>query len=226
MCRNTTFSILHLCLIASLAMTACGMTPAQIDVQAETIAKPMVATHVAGIPSSTGSPAVILTPVFTTTPRPTLTELPTTTRLPLPTTIKATPPAIVTATAGPLTPGPGRPTASSPQSAPSGKGGPLTYRGVTLIGVQRIAGTPNDALATLSVEFSGGVAPYKVSENEGAVTGGPQPTGTFVADGKTWLYIHFTQRTSCGASLTATVTVTSSDGQRFSKAYYAKVNCP
>jgi len=87
--------------------------------------------------------------------------------------------------------------------------------------------TGNNANATLSLEFSGGAAPYRVLNSDGNLAAGPQqPTGSFIADGKTWFYIHFKQATSCGANLVATATIISADGQQAAKSYFTTVVCP
>lgn len=154
-------------------------------------------------PTATSSPTATDTPTFppTNTPRP-------------PT---FTPPAPTSAV---------RPT-NTPAPPPPSAGGPLTFRKVSFVSAKRVAGTQNDADATLSLEFSGGAAPYQVLNNDGQAAGGPQPTGKFTADGKEWMYIYFTQRTSCGANLTASVTLISADGQRIKNSYYiASVACP
>jgi hypothetical protein len=98
---------------------------------------------------------------------------------------------------------------------------------VDFVSASKITGTANDAYAKLSLVFSGGAAPYQVIDNDANVTVIPQITGKFTADGKEYLYINFTQRTSCGATLTASVTLISADGQRFKNSYFIpSIDCP
>jgi len=182
------------------------------------------------LPFSPASPRPIVSPTKTLPAHeasPTVGATPT---LP-PTT--ATPTDTDTPTAAPTdTPLPPTPTATrafvpSNTPRPPQGGGPLTYRTVSFVSANRVPGTANNADAALSVEFSGGAAPYQVLDNDGKVTGGPQITGKFTADGKEWLYVYFTQQTSCGATLTASVTVISADGQRFKNSYFIpSIVCP
>ena len=171
-------------------------------------------------PSAPAGSGDTSTPVLiegsTSTPTETATETATATLEPSPT---LTPSATRTATRKPPTNTP-----APSATATTASGGPLALRGVNFVNAARTTG--NNANATLSLEFSGGGAPYRVLNNDGAQTGGPQPTGSFNADGKTWFYIYFTQPSSCGASLVATVTIISADGQQAARAYNVKVNCP
>jgi len=167
------------------------------------------------LPAHEASPTVGVTPtLLPPTAAPTDTDTPT---------------AAPTDTPLPPTPTPTATRAFVPSNTPRPpqSGGPLTYLRVDFVSASKITGTANDAYAKLSLVFSGGAAPYQVIDNDANVTVIPQITGKFTADGKEYLYINFTQRTSCGATLTASVTLISADGQRFKNSYFIpSIVCP
>lgn len=200
-------TLLGLLVITALACNAPGFSPAT-RLPPATTEPPLVPTGV----GDTATP--ILIEGSTSAPTETATETATATLEPSPTVAAS---ATRTATRKP-------PTFAPSATATTASGGPLAVRGVNFVSATRTTG--NNADATLSFEFSGGAAPYRVLNNDGAQTGGPQPTGSFNAGGKTWFYIYFTQPTSCGANLIATATIISADGQQAAKSYNVTVVCP
>ena len=197
---------LSLLVITALACNAPGFSPATRLLPATTVPPPA--------PTGEGDTATpILIEGGTAAPTETATETETATLAPSPTVVAS---ATRTATRKP-------PTFAPSATATTTSGGPLVVRGVNFVSAARTTG--NNATATLSFEFRGGAAPYRVLNNDGFQTGGPQPTGSFNADG-TWFYIYFTQPTSCGANLVATATLISADGQQAARSYNVTVVCP
>ncbi|MBM4424761.1 MAG: hypothetical protein FJ030_15475 [Chloroflexi bacterium] len=159
-------------------------------------------------------PSATPAPVFTDTPEPT----------PAP---SATPTPIIAVTLP-------RPTATSgsgggggvrtPTSPPS-SGGPITVRRVSFVSAGRV-GTGNDAMATLSIEFTGGVAPFTITgDGIGApITKGI--TGTYADAGITYQYVHFDRITSCGAQVPGNARIQDAAGQSVSFNYFVEIRCP
>ncbi len=200
---------LSLLVITALACNAPGFSPAT--------RLPPATTEPLPAPTGEGDTATpILIEGSASAPSETATETATVTLEPSPT---LTPSPTRTATRKPPTNTP-----APSATATTAGGGPLAVRNVSFVSAARTTG--NSANATLSFEFSGGAAPYRVLNNDGAQTGGPQPTGSFNADGRTWFFIYFTQPTSCGANLVATATLISADGQQAAKSYFVTVVCP
>ncbi len=125
--------------------------------------------------------------------------------------------------------GPRPATAAPPTTAPPtstrASSGPLATRGVQFVSAQR-AGDNNQALATLSLEFTGGAGPYTLSGDGIASPTTKNITGTFTDNGVTYNYIHFEVASSCGAQMPGTVHIRDSGGQSASQTYFVTVNCP
>jgi serine/threonine-protein kinase len=132
-------------------------------------------------------------------------------------TASPTPRPAATATAAPPT--------TAPPTSTRASSGPLATRGVQFVSAQR-AGDNNQALATLSLEFTGGAGPFTLSGDGIASPTTKNITGTFTDNGVTYNYIHFEVASSCGAQMPGTVNVRDSGGQAASQTYFVTVNCP
>jgi hypothetical protein len=87
---------------------------------------------------------------------------------------------------------------------------PLYIKGINLISVQADPSRANGATATLFIDFSGGVAPYTIYNDNQPQAGNP-----------------FTILTDCGGTLLHTLRVLSADGQSVEYPYYySPVVCP
>ncbi|MBI5292574.1 MAG: serine/threonine protein kinase [Chloroflexi bacterium] len=128
-----------------------------------------------------------------------------------------TPRPAATATAVP-------PTTAPPTNTPASSG-PLATRRVQFVSAQRV-GDNNQALATLSLEFTGGAGPYTLSGDGIASPITKGVSGTFIDNGVTYNYIHFEVASSCGAQMPGTVNIRDSGGQSASQTYFVTVNCP
>ena len=87
---------------------------------------------------------------------------------------------------------------------------PLRINGITLISVQTDGSRPNGAIATLFLDFSGGLAPYTLYNDNQPQLGNP-----------------FAVLTECNGTLLHTLRVLSADGQSVEYPYYySPVVCP
>lgn len=154
-------------------------------------------------PTDTSEPTATDEPTETSEPSPTPTETPS----PTPTVFRT-----------PTRP-PGSPT-------PALGGGALTVRGVSFLQAQRVAGTANDANVILRIEFRGGTGPYSLFGNENQPFGSRQAEGVVNLGGQDYLFLTFTERSSCGATLVKAVTIQSANGQSIRQSYFVDVVCP
>jgi LysM repeat protein len=87
---------------------------------------------------------------------------------------------------------------------------PLQINGLTLVSVQRDPDRPNGAIASLFIDFSGGLAPYTIYNDNVPQTSNPIQI-----------------LTECGGTLIHTLRVLSADGQSVERPYYySPVVCP
>ncbi len=143
--------------------------------------------------------------------------------------VQPTATATATVTASPTPTHAATPAAATPTTAPPtstrASSGPITTRPVQFVSAQR-AGDNNQALATLSLEFTGGAGPFTLSGDGIASPITKNITGTFTDNGVTYNYIHFEVGSSCGAQMPGTVHIQDSAGQSASQTYFVTVNCP
>ncbi len=144
-------------------------------------------TPIAAAPSE-AAPQESATPLIGVTPRPTAIPFFT----PLPVT--------------PTTP----PTATPEFAAAAG--GPLVIDNVQFVDALRDPTRENGAIATLSVEFYGGLPPFTILD-EGLTAISGEPQGTFERGGIDLFWMHYPAETTCEAVLPRRVAINSADGQ-------------
>lgn len=123
---------------------------------------------------------------------------------------------------------PASPTAppSATAVAPDASGGQLNLLRVGLVRVARVSEGSDQAIATLTLEFSGGQPPYTLRHSDQTVYTG-DAMGSFVRDGLAQAWIEFDLATSCGFSLVGGVTLIDSAGEQASLDYFIdRANCP
>jgi len=87
---------------------------------------------------------------------------------------------------------------------------PLQILSITIANIARDSSSPEEAVVSVKVELSGGVAPYSIFEDGGFQSANP-----------------YSVVTQCGGTLVHTVQVVSADGQVAQQAYYfSPIVCP
>ncbi|MBI3764670.1 MAG: SH3 domain-containing protein [Chloroflexi bacterium] len=106
--------------------------------------------------------------------------------------------------------------------------GPLHLRLVAFDHAVRDPNRPGGAIATIKVEFDGGVSPFNVISDGTTKLSGVVPTTRLeTGSGVVIATLTYTETTECAGTIVHTVTVQSADGQAMTQGYYqSPVECP
>ena len=111
----------------------------------------------------------------------------------------------------PLPVTPTTPPTATPELAVAA-GGALVIDNVQFVDALRDPTRENGAIATLSVEFYGGLPPYTILDEDETVISG-EPHGNFERGGIDLFWMHYPAETTCEAVLPRRVGIISADGQ-------------
>lgn len=103
---------------------------------------------------------------------------------------------------------------------------PLIADGAVFVSVERDPADTSYGFVTMSVEFSGGSAPYTVYD-AGLPLTTSNPQGSFERGGRQMFWIHYGPiRWRCGSALPGQGVIESNDGQRDGFDFFVIVTCP